>query len=200
MRAFKTPFSFNGRIDRKDFIIAFATLLVKSTAFAKFNNTNSAKVSTCELRLSCQIKNRNWESINFWMIYNLCYEVLYYQSGYFSYDGFNTDWDHDDTPDIIIACIFLIPHFWYLFASGTKRLHDVGLSGWLQLIYPISIFIILFKKGQDIDNQYGESLFSDHSNSLSKTNITEVPNICPQCKNPNTAMLSFCEWCGNKIV
>jgi uncharacterized membrane protein YhaH (DUF805 family) len=171
MRAFKTPFSFNGRIDRKDFIIAFATFLIMGLLI-------------------------------FGLIYNLCYEVLYYQSGYYfsNYDGINTDWYHDDIPDIIIASIFLIPHFWYLFASGTKRLHDVGLSGWLQLIYPISIFIILFKKGQDIDNQYGESLFSDHSNSLSKTNITEVPNICPQCKNPNTAMLSSCEWCGNQII
>ncbi len=27
-----------------------------------------------------------------------------------------------------------------------------------------------------------------------------IPDICPQCKNPNTRKTRLCEWCGGQIV
>ena len=29
---------------------------------------------------------------------------------------------------------------------------------------------------------------------------TEIPDTCPNCKNPNTMKIRLCEWCGNQII
>jgi len=29
--------------------------------------------------------------------------------------------------------------------------------------------------------------------------LSQIPDICPHCKNPNSLKLRDCEWCGNKI-
>ncbi len=31
-------------------------------------------------------------------------------------------------------------------------------------------------------------------------NLSNVPDICPHCKNPNTRKTRLCEWCGGQIV
>ena len=50
-----------------------------------------------------------------------------------------------------ILYFFLI---WFILAQGSKRCHDYGKSGWLQLIpfYPLYMII---KKGDAEDNEYG---------------------------------------------
>ena len=43
---------------------------------------------------------------------------------------------------------------WFSFAQGAKRCHDLGNSGWYQLI-PFYVLWMLFKDGDDFDNGYG---------------------------------------------
>lgn len=51
-----------------------------------------------------------------------------------------------------------------LYAAGSRRMHDTGKSGWLQLLVLIpcvGIFIMLFlwaQAGQPADNQYGPAI------------------------------------------
>ena len=54
--------------------------------------------------------------------------------------------------------LFLIPSFWFIASQGAKRFHDCWMSGWLQLIPYINIFLIIFvifKAGKIGDNKYG---------------------------------------------
>ena len=55
-----------------------------------------------------------------------------------------------------IVFIFFIPMLWFLWAQGAKRCHDVGNSGWWQLI-PFYVFWLLFQEGQAGSNQFGEN-------------------------------------------
>jgi uncharacterized membrane protein YhaH (DUF805 family) len=50
--------------------------------------------------------------------------------------------------------IFYIPLFWFFIAQATKRCHDLGKSGWWQLI-PLYNIIIVFLEGDKGDNKYG---------------------------------------------
>jgi uncharacterized membrane protein YhaH (DUF805 family) len=52
--------------------------------------------------------------------------------------------------------LFLIPYFWFNCAQGAKRCHDLGNSGWWQLI-PLYGFWLLFQDGQTRTNEYGEN-------------------------------------------
>nr|WP_093363540.1 DUF805 domain-containing protein [Sphingobacterium wenxiniae] len=53
-----------------------------------------------------------------------------------------------------IAVAF-IPLIWFLLAQGAKRCHDLGHSGWWQII-PFYIFWMLFEDGKNGTNHYGE--------------------------------------------
>lgn len=55
-----------------------------------------------------------------------------------------------------ILLIFYIPYLWFTFAQGAKRCHDIGNSGWWQLI-PLYGLWLLFQEGQPGQNQYGEN-------------------------------------------
>ena len=89
----------------------------------------------------------------------------------------------------------------FLIASGTKRSHDIGDSGMLQIALPFYIWVLLFKNSEKSDNIYGAYILSD-INTIDNPNKIEtlVSEICPNCKNPNTHNLKICEWCGNQIV
>jgi uncharacterized membrane protein YhaH (DUF805 family) len=60
--------------------------------------------------------------------------------------------------DSLTASLVLvyIPYFWFIWAQGAKRCHDLGNSGWWQLI-PFYGFWLLFQDGQTGPNQYGEN-------------------------------------------
>ena len=55
-----------------------------------------------------------------------------------------------------LALILMIPMLWFLWAQGAKRCHDVGNSGWWQII-PLYGLWLLFQDGQPGSNNYGEN-------------------------------------------
>jgi uncharacterized membrane protein YhaH (DUF805 family) len=56
----------------------------------------------------------------------------------------------------VIILILIIPVIWFLVAQATKRCHDVGNSGWWQLI-PLYGLWLVFQDGDHGPNQYGEN-------------------------------------------
>jgi uncharacterized membrane protein YhaH (DUF805 family) len=61
----------------------------------------------------------------------------------------------EDSP--LAASLLLIVFgvgIWYEMAENTKRCHDLGRSGWWQLI-PFYGFALLFARGQEGPNEYG---------------------------------------------
>ncbi len=56
-----------------------------------------------------------------------------------------------------------IPMLWFFWAQGAKRCHDVGMSGWYQLI-PFFPFYLIFGSGESGSNKYGEDPKSKISN------------------------------------
>jgi len=57
--------------------------------------------------------------------------------------------------DILYIFVLLVPLLWFLWAQSAKRCHDLGNSGWYQLI-PFYVFWMLFQEGQPGENWYGE--------------------------------------------
>lgn len=55
-----------------------------------------------------------------------------------------------------LLVLVYIPYFWFIWAQGAKRCHDLGNSGWWQLI-PFYAFWLCFQDGQPGANQYGEN-------------------------------------------
>lgn len=56
----------------------------------------------------------------------------------------------------MIAFLLYFPLMWFAIAQNTKRCHDVGRSGWWQLI-PFYGFILLFEDGDRQKNEYGSN-------------------------------------------
>ena len=57
--------------------------------------------------------------------------------------------------ELLIFFIFMIPILWVLYAQGAKRCHDIGKSGWWQIV-PFFVLWMLFKDGDVGSNEYGE--------------------------------------------
>ena len=101
-----------------------------------------------------------------------------------------------------IGFFLFVPLFIFQLAQGTKRCHDMGNSGWWQLIpfYPI---IMLFQEGDPGPNKYGDNPknVTTGNNSYYNTNkqALVIPEKCPHCKNPNSNRIRLCEWCGGQI-
>jgi uncharacterized membrane protein YhaH (DUF805 family) len=55
---------------------------------------------------------------------------------------------------IILVFITVVVLSWFSMAQGWKRSHDVGLSGWWQLI-PFYFIYLLVAKGDGGSNRYG---------------------------------------------
>jgi uncharacterized membrane protein YhaH (DUF805 family) len=56
----------------------------------------------------------------------------------------------------VVFGLAYIPMQWFLWAQGAKRSHDIGNSGWWQII-PFYALWLLFQDGQPGTNQYGEN-------------------------------------------
>ena len=57
---------------------------------------------------------------------------------------------------LIAIVIFIIPMFWFVIAQSTKRCHDLGNSGWWQLI-PFYGLWLLFADSDTGPNEYGDN-------------------------------------------
>jgi uncharacterized membrane protein YhaH (DUF805 family) len=114
--------------------------------------------------------------------------------------------------NLITAGFGLILTLPFIILQGAKRCHDLGNSGWWQLI-PFYSILLLFQEGGKGSNQYGENpkdaiISNQNKNYTSENNTSNnnnqskinIPEICPHCKNPNTKRIRLCEWCGNQIV
>jgi hypothetical protein len=55
-----------------------------------------------------------------------------------------------------LLSLLYIPLYWFLFSQGSKRCHDVGVSGWWQIV-PFYIVTLVFFKGDSFLNKYGPS-------------------------------------------
>ena len=55
-----------------------------------------------------------------------------------------------------ILVLVFIPLFWFIWAQGAKRCHDLGQSGWMQLI-PFYVLWMFFQEGNYYSNSYGEN-------------------------------------------
>jgi len=55
------------------------------------------------------------------------------------------------------AAILLLPVFWFIIAQGSKRCHDMSLSGWMQLIPYFNPLALIFASGKIGDNKYGSN-------------------------------------------
>jgi uncharacterized membrane protein YhaH (DUF805 family) len=74
--------------------------------------------------------------------------------------------------DASFVLIAYIPALWFLLAQASKRCHDVGNSGWWQLI-PLYGFWLLFQEGELGQNQYGNNPKGNqqNTNNYNPTNI-----------------------------
>ena len=50
--------------------------------------------------------------------------------------------------------LFIFPMIWFLWAQGAKRCHDLGNSGWFQII-PFYVFWMMFANSDLGENEYG---------------------------------------------
>ena len=71
-------------------------------------------------------------------------------------------------PYTIYALAALIPYF----AVATRRMHDIGKSGWFLMI-PIYNIVLLFTEGDQGSNIYGAD--PKPTTSLEKSNVTVIP-------------------------
>ncbi len=56
--------------------------------------------------------------------------------------------------DSVFYHIGCIPGYWFYFAQNTKRCHDLGRSGWFQLL-PFYFLVMLFAKGDIGETGWG---------------------------------------------
>jgi uncharacterized membrane protein YhaH (DUF805 family) len=61
-----------------------------------------------------------------------------------------------DGDESAIYGLLFIPVMWFYLAQRAKRCHDLGKSGWWQII-PFYFFWMLFESGETWANQYGEN-------------------------------------------
>lgn len=60
------------------------------------------------------------------------------------------------TGEFPIVSLAYIPMYWFLWAQGAKRCHDLGNNGWWQII-PFYALFLIFQSGQPGINEYGKN-------------------------------------------
>jgi uncharacterized membrane protein YhaH (DUF805 family) len=71
---------------------------------------------------------------------------------------------NDISGAIALSYIFLIPLLWFFWAQGSKRCHDVGISGWWQIVPFVPLYLI-FGNGEKGNNKYGDDPKSKENSS-----------------------------------
>ena len=68
----------------------------------------------------------------------------------------------------VLSYLLSIPFLWFFWAQGAKRCHDMGKSGWWQLI-PFFPLVMIFKEGDSHTNEYGDNPKGNGFNNVSGT-------------------------------
>lgn len=90
---------------------------------------------------------------------------------------------------IIFSLIFTIPNLWFFWAQGAKRCHDVGNSGWYQII-PFYVFWMLFQDGKVGVNKYGDNPKGIQSGGYGQSNSAGNTGSVPPPIGGNTGSYS----------
>ncbi|MEO6631543.1 MAG: DUF805 domain-containing protein [Mucilaginibacter sp.] len=80
-----------------------------------------------------------------------CLSFLMWWIGYATILYFSEGFDGEKT-----VLLGFIPLIWFRLTQSAKRCHDLGNSGWWQLI-PFYVFWLMFQEGSIGYNRYGES-------------------------------------------
>lgn len=86
--------------------------------------------------------------------------------------------------DASFVFVAYIPALWFLVAQASKRCHDVGNSGWWQLI-PLYGFWLLFQEGELSVNNYGNNP-KGNNQSNSNTGYNPTYTTLAQQKTTNS--------------
>ena len=204
----RSPFSFQGRYSQLQYVI---TLLITGVAILI---SIGLAILTAEGLTSKE--NRDDARQAYWDLERDDMDSEEYaEREEFLYSEMN-DYDdeywqvYNNTILVVFVILIILPAI-FLFASGTKRSHDIGDSGLLQIAFPLYIFVLLLKKSEEKDNQYGpysKPIRADkknenkpiEQNSTADNASVIIPEICPHCKSPNAKRIRICEWCGNQIA
>lgn len=65
----------------------------------------------------------------------------------------------------MITLLLYFPILWLVYAQGAKRCHDLGKSGWWQLI-PFYVFVMMFQDGVMGMNEYGVNPKEDNTGNI----------------------------------
>lgn len=83
---------------------------------------------------------------------------------------------------IIFSLLFTIPNLWFFWAQGAKRCHDLGKSGWFQII-PFYVLWMIFQEGEVGVNKYGDNpkgnTVQGYSQTMPGGNAAPVPPPVP---------------------
>ncbi len=146
-----------------------------STSEDKFNSSNNLNDESSQKKIYA-ISQKNFFSKLFsfkgrirrleYLLTFIFLIIIYVVAILFALNSENTD---------LSGLQYLILYIWL--AQGAKRSHDIGQSGWLQLIPFYNIALFFLKGKQNLENEYGvnprikiNTISSTHRNNLSKTN------------------------------
>lgn len=138
---FKNPFSFEGRIQRTEYIISFLVYVVTAGILS---------------------------------------QVI-------------------DMEGLGIFAVLWIPLFWFIWAQGAKRCHDLNHNGWWQLIPFYFIFLVL-EDGLKTKNTYGISPKAEEVTSVHNSSHDTQVHYCHQCGEKLELDSKFCQKCGAAVA
>ncbi len=152
MRMFQAPFSFKGTIDKLEFRISFLIYLV---AFIGLNFTTLKEGTNLSYKIGELTPNVVLGIISPPVGVASSIRTAY---GKKMIKFYSESRERFETPSIeevkrlanesirILIALF-IPILWFISVQGAKRSHDIGKSGWLNLI-PFYCVYLLFRKPQ----------------------------------------------------
>lgn len=82
-----------------------------------------------------------------------------------------------------------------LIVAGLYRFSVSEIGNGIFLII-VSIIILFINK--KIVKQNESVLTKEETKPMEE--IINIPNTCPNCKNPNSKKIRICEWCGNETI
>lgn len=197
---FQNAFSFSGRIRRKEYCITLVVYLIAISVapltFSLGNEPNAlpAKIAyrfgwlAPELAVSLVMPlsaapvmlSSAWFLVYDDAFKEYCFEKIAQKENV----DINEAKSYATTKAIIGAfwlSFFPIFFFWLVAAQGTKRCHDLGKSGWTQLI-PFYNLSLLFTDGAIGENSYGENPKGIEVKKLTKEEIIEQAQRATEIK------------------